>query len=329
MPFLTIILCTYNRADHLRVTIDSLLRQEAVADKNHWELLIVDNNSNDHTRDVIESYVATSPINIRYLFEPQPGKSHALNAGIANASGEVLGFTDDDVIVTNDWVASILEASAKYPHKVFGGKVLPQWPKSIPPWIHQTGPYAKPIVGAPIVSHDWGDESKEYREGMWVPIGSNMFVRREVFETYGGFRTDLGPRPGLNGHTHEDSEWGFRIMNRGEKILYYPKAVIYHPIGEDRLSQEFLLKFFWNLGVSYAKIEFDELTFTQRSKTIVRSVLSCATRFGTYLLTLGRRHPAMTMHHKCLLYHQSGALYYQFVSAMTAALFAGRKVTPS
>jgi GT2 family glycosyltransferase len=252
-------------------------------------------------------------LNIRYLFEPQQGKSCALNTGIANARGHLLAFTDDDVIVDKRWVASIIEAGTKYPHQAFGGKVVPLWPIAIPPWIQPTGPYAKPIVGAPIVSHDRGNEIKEYDEGMWVPIGANMFFRREVFDKYGGFRTDLGPKGEIHG-PYEDGEIGFRLKNSGEKILYVPQAIIYHPVPQHKLSQEYLLKYFWNAGFTQARMQDGQLSFMKRSKAILRSVLSLTTRCTKYLFSLGRGKPAMKMHHKCLLYYQSGALYYQAVS---------------
>jgi hypothetical protein len=137
-----------------------------------------------------------------------------------------------------------------------------------------------------------------------------MFARREVFGVYGGFRTDLGPTGGLHGHTHEDSEWGFRIMTRGEKILYYPPAVVYHPVDEKRLSQEYLVRFFWNLGISYAKMEFSGLDFVQWVKTILSFGASLAARLTKYLSSLSQGQPAMTMHHKCLLYYQTSVLYH-------------------
>jgi len=228
---LSVIICTYNRAESLKRTFDSLMNQQGVNDKKLWELLIVDNNSNDQTSEVVEKYMENTRLNIRYVFEPRQGKTYALNTGISNARGQVLAFTDDDVIADSKWVASIMEAAQNYRYEGFGGKVVPLWPSAVPPWIQPTGPYAKPIVGSPIVSHDCGDEIKEYGESMWVPIGANMFFRREVFEKYGEFRTDLGPKGEIYG-PYEDSELGFRLKKNGERILYFPRAVIYNPVAE-------------------------------------------------------------------------------------------------
>lgn len=308
---LSVIICTYNRADLLRRTIDSLMNQESVEDENLWELLIVDNHSKDHTKEVIENFIANTKLTIRYIFEPQQGKSYALNAGIANSRGRVLAFTDDDVIADKRWVASIMEAGRKYPHRAFGGKVIPLWTSSIPSWIQPVGPYAAPIVGSAIVSHGGQrpDEVKDYAGDMCVPIGANMFFRREVFEKYGGFRTDLGPKGDIYG-PFEDSEMGSRLMNNGEKILYYPKAVIYHPVPQHRLSQEYLLKHFWNVGLTEAKMQDRHLSAMRRFKMVLRRIISLISTFGRYLLSVVGGEPAAKMHHKCLLYSQGATLYY-------------------
>ena len=305
---LTAIICTYNRADSLKKTLSSLKDQEGIGNKDSWELLVVDNNSSDCTRDVIEEFITTTKMNIRYIFEPRQGKSYALNTAIANANGQILAFTDDDVIVDKRWVASIIEAGSKYPYKAFGGKVLPLWPDYIPPWIQVKGPYSRPIVGGPIPSHDRGDEIREYREGMWVPIGCNMFFRREVFDRYGGFRTDLGPHGAIYG-TNEDCEIGFRLINNGEKLLYYPKAVIYHPVPESRLSQDYVLRYCWGGGVTQARMNFPS-SLSGRSKTIIRCLLSLVERSLKYLMSLTNDDLSIRMHHKCHLYYLKGQIYF-------------------
>ncbi len=148
MTLLTAIICTYNRADSLKRTLDSFRNQEALECEEAWELLVVDNNSSDHTRQVVKSFVATAKMNVRYIFEPRQGKSYALNTGIANSNGQILAFTDDDVIVDKRWVASIIEAGSRYPHEAFGGKVLPLWPDYIPPWIQGTAHILVRLLGA-------------------------------------------------------------------------------------------------------------------------------------------------------------------------------------
>src|ERR1700733_6639045 len=94
----TVIVCTYNRGQSLAEALDSVAKStlpEAVA----WEVLVVDNNSTDQTRDVVEKVCSRVPGRFRYLLESRPGKLHALNAAIREARGDVLAFMDDDATV--------------------------------------------------------------------------------------------------------------------------------------------------------------------------------------------------------------------------------------
>ncbi len=78
---ITVVLCTYNRSKYLATALNSaaaLVLPESV----EWEILVVDNNSNDSTREVVADFCDRFPSRFRYLFEPQQGKSIALNAGI-------------------------------------------------------------------------------------------------------------------------------------------------------------------------------------------------------------------------------------------------------
>ena len=95
---ITVILCTLNRCQSLAETLESIAIS-TLPDSVDWEILVVDNNSTDHTREVVEEFGRRYPDRFRYIFEPRPGKSYALNAGIREAQGEILAFTDDDVTV--------------------------------------------------------------------------------------------------------------------------------------------------------------------------------------------------------------------------------------
>src|SRR5438045_9093813 len=102
----TLVVCTYNRADSLGTTahsVASLTMPESV----EWEVLLVDNNSSDRTREVCEEFCRRYPGRFRYLFEPKQGLSHARNAGVREACGDIVAFTDDDVIVQPTWLHNL------------------------------------------------------------------------------------------------------------------------------------------------------------------------------------------------------------------------------
>ena len=102
----TVVLCTYNRCESLATALDSVSVSQ-VPPSIPWEVLVIDNNSRDRTRDVVEDFARRYPGRFRYLFESQQGKSFALNRGIREASGDVLAFMDDDVTVDPSWLRKL------------------------------------------------------------------------------------------------------------------------------------------------------------------------------------------------------------------------------
>ena len=102
----SVILCTYNRCESLRTALQSVAACR-FPESTPWEVLVVDNNSKDQTPAVVEEFVQQYPGRFRYLFEPQPGKSHALNSGIQEARGDILAFMDDDVTVDPGWLQTL------------------------------------------------------------------------------------------------------------------------------------------------------------------------------------------------------------------------------
>ena len=94
----TVILCTYNRCQILMKALESVA-VSVMPESVEWEVLVVDNNSNDQTREVAQQICRKHPAHFRYLFEPRQGKSYALNSGIRVGRGDVLAFMDDDVMV--------------------------------------------------------------------------------------------------------------------------------------------------------------------------------------------------------------------------------------
>src|SRR6266852_7424384 len=103
---ITVIICTFNRCRSLSKALDSVAAQ-VLPESIEWKVIVVDNNSSDQTRELAEDYSRRYPGRFRYLFEPQQGKSHALNTGIREARGEILAFMDDDVIVDTKWLQNL------------------------------------------------------------------------------------------------------------------------------------------------------------------------------------------------------------------------------
>ena len=107
---LTVALCTYNRADFLRQTLAGLARQNFPRDQ--FEVLVIDNNSRDHTAAVVAEFANTVPAP-RHVLETQQGLDYARNRAISEARGDIIIFGDDDILVAPDWLAQMLARMVK------------------------------------------------------------------------------------------------------------------------------------------------------------------------------------------------------------------------
>lgn len=236
---ITVILCTYNRCQMLGKALNSVAAQ-SILDSIEWEVLVVDNNSHDQTRGVVEDFCCRYPGRFRYLFEPQPGKSHALNSGIREASGNIIAFLDDDVRVEPTWLQNLTAALHSGEWAGAGGRVIPEWSRPAPRWLSPQAWYA----AGPLVKFDLGDEAGELSE---PPFGTNMAFRKSVFKKHGDFLVELGPRPGSE-IRNEDTEYGARLLAAGERLRYEPSAIVYHPVPENRVHKEFFLAWWFHKG---------------------------------------------------------------------------------
>src|SRR5215469_2479676 len=103
-PTISVVICTHNRCKLLKDTLVSLA-QMAKPEGLPWELLVVDNNSSDQTKEVVESFSGGCELKPQYVFERAPGLSHARNRGVKESRADIISFLDDDVIVASDWLA--------------------------------------------------------------------------------------------------------------------------------------------------------------------------------------------------------------------------------
>jgi glycosyltransferase involved in cell wall biosynthesis len=241
---ITVILCTYNRCQSLARALESVAASK-VPDSVEWEVLVVDNNSRDQTHEVIEDFCHRYRGRFRHLFEPRPGKSHALNAGIREARGGILAFMDDDVTVEPSWLQNLTASLYDNQWAGTGGRIVLQWPFPLPNWLSTEGAYAR--HGFPGF-----DQGPEAHTLTGPPFGTNMAFRREMFEKHGGFRTDLGPIPGseIRG---EDTEFGRRLIAAGERLRYEPSAVVYHPVPKNKIKREHFLVWGFDRGRADAR----------------------------------------------------------------------------
>ncbi len=253
----TVLITTYNRADHLGRTLDSLARTSS---REPWEAIIVDNNSNDSTRGVVESRQNGFPVPLTYLFEPVQGKPAALNTGIAAAQGTIIVMTDDDVAVEPDWLDGYADAFEQFDCEYVGGKVLPMWECDPPGWFRNR----RGRQWAVIALLDYGAVPVQFgRDGIGWPLGANMAVRRDAFDKTGWWDNRFG-RHGNTLRGQEQRDWCLRARAAGLRGYYAPAIVVHHHVPKARLTKRYFRDwFYWN-GISRA-ILYDKLQLDMES----------------------------------------------------------------
>lgn len=242
---ITVILCTYNRCRSLAKALESLACQRLPANVE-WDVLVVDNNSHDETRVVVQDFAARYRERFRYLFEPRPGKSYALNAGIHEAGGDILAFIDDDVCASATWLHDLTSTLISGECSGAGGRILAARDFSPPRWLPLQDRYAL----APLAFFDLGDQAGALME---PPFGTNMAFLAATFKLYGGFRTDLGPRPGSEIRA-EDTDFGGRLLSGGERLRYEPSAIVYHSVPTSRLTKKYFLNWWFAKGQTESRM---------------------------------------------------------------------------
>lgn len=237
---ISVVLCTYNRSEGLQKVLSNLARL-TLPECSSCEVIVVDNNSMDDTKAVVEEFSRTRPGFFKYVLESRQGKSFALNTGIGLAKGKIIAFTDDDVELDRDWLVEITKAFESFDCIGIGGKIIAVWNCQKPRWYVESGPYK--LMEA-IVRLDLGEQPLELGKPVW---GANMAFRRTVFEKYGLFRGDLGPNS-ENSIRGEDSEFCWRLLRGGEKVMYAPKVVVYHPVEEKRTKKNYFKSWYFDYG---------------------------------------------------------------------------------
>jgi len=226
----SIIICTYNRSELLKDSVLAIQNQDYPS--SNYEILVVDNNSTDDTRAVTELLAASSPVRTRYIFEKNQGLSFARNAGIQNASGEVLIFVDDDIAAESQWLNEMVRAFDNPIVAAAGGPIRPIWPFEKPEWL--TSKWHGFLT---INEFAGAAKTGEFKGPYEYPWGANIAFRKEIFETVGMFPTDLG-RIGKCLLSNEELGLCRKIEAAGRRIKFAPEAVIFHKIAPERISKQ-------------------------------------------------------------------------------------------
>ena len=335
-PSATVLIATFNRAAMLEDTLVSL-RGMRTQPGLTWECLVIDNNSSDDTKAVVERHARDFPVPLRYLFEARQGRSSALNSGIAAANADILVFTDDDVRVADGWLDAACGALASPEGSIAfaGGPVRPRWETPPPRWLD----LERGDLWGTIAIQDHGSEVFVYEERRKVPLGANMAVRRDVFERAVLFRADLGRTGGgrlVLGQ--EVPEFLIRARAAGFRGLYLPAMEVHHFVPAARLTRTYFRRWWFGKGVSRSALERlqprtemgVDLARTPHILGVPRYMYGSALRdVAGWLRETVRRRPAAAFRHEMMLAYFAGYFWARRQGPQPAVSTAPAKGAPS
>lgn len=209
-----------------------------------YEILLINNNSTDHTEDICRQFQVDYPnVAFRYYVETNQGLSYARNRGVKESRGDVLVFVDDDATVFDTYLSSICSFFEKHSEvSACGGPIIPVYETEKPKWLSH---YTEQLIGGALYR---GDKLEPFRNGKY-PGGGNSAFRRGIFEKYGLFNVELGRKgAGLIGAEEKDL---YDRLTRGNEVFYYlPHMGIYHYIPPKKLTEAHFKELTYSIGKS-------------------------------------------------------------------------------
>ncbi|WP_166832038.1 glycosyltransferase [Thalassoroseus pseudoceratinae] len=237
----SVAICTWNRDSLLEKTLLEMRSLKVPCDVS-WELLVVNNNCSDDTDGVVGRLSDELPI--RLLHEPKPGQSNARNCAIRKAEGELLIWTDDDVLVDSDWISQYVRAAEAHPEAdFFGGTVDPYFEQKPPRWLLNELVY----LGSVYALRQLDAKVRPFR-GDEIPMGANMAFRTKILR-----KENFDPRLGNAGNNNlrgDDAELLRRLMVEGYRGLWVGPARVRHFVPRHRMTRRYVWKWFEGSGRS-------------------------------------------------------------------------------
>ena len=239
LPHITVVLPTRQRPESLERVLRGLARQ--VDPGLPWDVVVVDNDAMPGTvRDSSSSVIAELPVPVRVVVEPELGASNARNRGIAEATGSIIAFIDDDVVPDDDWLCEVVRPLLDGEWEGVGGRVDldPAVPR--PAWLSS---WLSPYLAEFRPAEEGGDLQRIARKRLSEAylLTANAAFTADVLERAGGFDPELGPRDG-NPFVNDDIGLCREVFAAGGRIRYEPRARVVHELPAGRLRRRYLLR---------------------------------------------------------------------------------------
>ena len=278
----TIAICTYNGAKRVPDVLECL-RWQLNTDDIRWEVIVVDNNSNDDTAEVVRRYQRDwpYPYPLRYAFEKKQGAGYARQKAVMIARSPWIGFLDDDNLPSMVWVYEAHRFAKQYPGVgVFGSRIRGTFNSSLPPHFERIAPF--------LALTDRGNYPLKYDpEKKVLPPGAGMVVRRDAWIKHVPENPILSGRTSKSMLTGEDLEAILHIQRAGWDIWYNPAMRLEHKIPAHRLTQKYLVDMMRGIGLSRHRTRMLSLPVWRRPLMFLAYLLNDIRKIIIHLLKHG------------------------------------------
>lgn len=293
---LSVILPTFNSGGKVINTLKSLAEQ--VLDKAYaYEVLVIDNNSSDDTKAMVENFMKIYPGIFFYHFQPKQGRGNAVNKGIEQATGEVMAITDDDCVIDSRWANNILATFNRKNIDLLTGKIIAVFQEKLPRWLDPN------LIHGPFCNINAGDVYFENDEKRLSFAGANMAFTKEGVAKYGNFTLLFG--------RGEDVVFFNRWVKGGAKFGYAPNVIVNHINYPNRVTKEYVKKWYFLAGTGQG------LTLKNSGLNKIRSFLGVPFWIYKKLIVNGLNvirfyftQPARSYFHRTKVYHCAGTFSY-------------------
>jgi glycosyltransferase involved in cell wall biosynthesis len=232
------VVCSYNRAVLLNGCLQSIFNQ--TVDQNYYEIIVVDNNSNDNTREVVESF--KDHFNLRYFLETRQGLSYARNLGLEKARGEYVAYLDDDVLVPPNWLKilmNLIDKNVPYLDGL-GGPLYPFYTTPKPDWYEDN--YAVQMGSRKIAG--FLDSGKSF-------IGANMIWKKDLLKSIDGFSPEFGYVGNIQTLGEEtDAYYRAWKFKPSAMLLFSPELQVKHWVPPEKMTLSFRINRYFKQGLT-------------------------------------------------------------------------------
>ncbi|MBA3922878.1 MAG: glycosyltransferase family 2 protein [Nostocaceae cyanobacterium] len=264
----TVAIPTYNGVFRLPKLLENLRSQ--TASHLRWEIIVVDNNSDDNTAQLIKTYQLSwdDSSQLRYILEPEQGAAFARKRGINEARSLLIGFLDDDNLPAPDWVAAAYAFSQEHPQAgAYGGQIHGDFEIKPP----EKSEFIQKILLA--ITENGSEPSLYNPANLNLPPGAAIVIRKQAWCESVPKSLIFKGRVGKSMIGGEDLEPLLYIHKAGWEIWYNPAMHTYHQIPSWRLERDYLLKVARGCGLCTCQLRLINTQLWQKPIVIIKIIL--------------------------------------------------------